>query len=149
MAGLKLTEEHRQALLGLMPFTQNGTIEYTPKAFEKLDIPKNKKSIYIMRAYNKDEMTRVRKLINDVNASKGSKDDQEEEIRDLTRRSIVGWKNIYDLATGDEIEFKKDSDGSADKGLFEDIPDVIKAEIYTYSLTISGLMKKEIEGLGY
>ena len=145
MAGLKLTEEHRQALLGLMPFTQNGTIEYTPKAFEKLDIPKNKKPVFKMRAYNKDEMNRIKKMLSDIQKNENA--DFNNDVREFSRLSIVGWKNMFDLSTGEEMEFKKSADGSIQKEQYELVPEFIVADLYKHACVVSGLMPKEIEGL--
>ncbi len=51
---------------------------------------------------------------------------------DIARRHLVGWKNMLDLSTGEEVEFVADEDGGCSKELWQVIPSTVRVEIAKY-----------------
>ena len=71
----------------------------------------------------------------------------EEEINNLSRVVIKGWQNFYDSGTGEEIEYKADINGGADKDIWDSIPENVRATILQKAMSISGLVYLEQVGL--
>jgi hypothetical protein len=141
MAELRLDEKTRKSLLGLMPFTQGGVMDYTPEAY--LSIPENIRPVFSLRAFTRQESCDIRSMfLND----KYSIEERAEKNMENARKVVMGWKNIYDLSTGEPLEYKGSALG-ADKDLFSIFPDVIVSSIFRQASVMSGLLQQEKQGL--
>jgi hypothetical protein len=141
MADFRLDEATRGALIGLMPFSQGGTIRFTPDICKVL--PENIRPSFTHRALTRAEFNSVRDIYADEN--KGV--DKQKALWEIARKTVTAWENIFDLATGEPIPYKQDSDGGLDKGLWESLPLVIRREIFTSVTIVSGLTEPEKAGL--
>ena len=139
MADRRLSEETRQQLLGLLPFSVGSTIEFTPERFGGVE--EEFRPGYTIRGFTQEESTKVKKLLRNV------KDANEEELNEYARMIVMGWKNIFDTGTFEEIEYKADPAGGCDKDLFKIFPDTTKGDILFYGVKISGLIDPEKLGL--
>jgi len=138
MSELKLDEETKKSLIGLMPFSQEATTEFTPEIFKKLDIGEEFKPVFTQRSFTRKERNEMRA---------GAMTFRGSDVFKYARISVVGWRNLYDLATGNEIEFSADKDKGASKELFGLISDEIAAELFNNASKISGLLSAEKMGL--
>ena len=145
-----LTPEVRAALLSKIPFSVNATTEYTPKPYmtkvkdpegkdiDEYSIPEEFRPVFTLRSFTKQESYDVKKV-----CSKG----EEKGIQEWARKSVIGWKNLFDAGTLEEIEYKSDPTGGADKDLFSVIPEHVVADILMYVSSISGILDKDRLGL--
>jgi hypothetical protein len=140
MADYVLDEKTRKSLLGLMPFSQKGTIDYTPEQFA--NFPENVRPIFKQRSFTREEIKEVKSVI-----SKTDSPDYDSQIREFTRKTVQGWDNLYDLSTCKKIDFVADEDKGADKKLFESIPILVVSKILNNALVISGIISQENLGL--
>ncbi len=142
MAEFRLDEKTKKSLLGLMPFTQSGTMNFTPSMFDT--IPIEAQPIFKQRAFTRGEVQQYRDIIKDDGAKT---DDKLTLLMALTRPTVLGWERQFDLATGDLLPFKADEDKGASKDLWTLIPDVIKLSLYRNCSIASGLQVQEKQGL--
>lgn len=140
MAEFRLDEKTRKALMGLMPFSQGGTVNFTPEIFDSL--PESARPVFKQRAFTRGEFQSVR----DVYADDSVKDKQK-VLWDIARKTLSGWETVFDLATGEPMPFKADTDGGCDKEQWELLPIVIRKELFTNVSIMSGLLPPEKQGL--
>jgi hypothetical protein len=136
MADYRLDEETRKSLLGLMPFTQNGTMNFIPKAFDGL--PDGVRAVFKQRAYTRQEFATVKNAYTDETIK-----DKQSALWSVSRGTVLGWDKLFDLATGEPMEYKADADGGMDKDLWESLPPIIRWELTTNASVMSGLLERE------
>ena len=56
MAEIKMTEEIREKMLGLLPFDNEATVEYTPYQFKVKDFPEEYVPVFTQRPYKEGEI---------------------------------------------------------------------------------------------
>lgn len=140
MADFRLDEATKKALLGLMPFSQNGTIDFTPDVFK--DIIFKARPVFKQRAYTAQERQEIR----DIYLSDDIKD-KSPAILDLVRRTVLGWENLFDLATASSLPFKADADKGADKEIWGIMPRILTDALVENVSKMSGLLPQERQGL--
>lgn len=140
-----LTPEIREALLSKVPFSVNARVSYTPKTYrtkkentEEYVIPVEYQPVFEVRSFTREEIPQVRKV-----ATKGD----EVGIREWSRKVVMGWSNMFDAGTMEELDYKVDPTGGCDKDLFSTIPETVSADILMYASSISGLLDKDKLGL--
>lgn len=132
MSDRSLPPELRQELLSKLPFSVTATVEYTPEMFST--ITEEYRPVFTMRSW-----TRVESKV--VMSSQGKID--VEKAREYTRKAVVGWKNVFDAGSGNEIDFVAESSGGCDKALWDALPDTLYVELFKYVSQISGLALRE------
>lgn len=145
MARRELTEEQRQSLCGLMPFSADAVDEFTPELFSAVD--EELRPVFKLRPFTEGEKERVTDAMKRIVADPGKID--QKEIKDFARIALVGWDNVLDVATGDDIPFSADSRGACDKATFALLPSATVNAILKRVNTISGLLSAEALGLRY
>lgn len=140
MAEFKLDEKTRKSLMGLMPFSQSGTVDFTPDCFEGVDVEAC--PVFKHRAFNRIEFQAVRDIYAD-----DTKKDKQKSLWEFARKTVIGWERVFDLATGELLVFKTDPDGGMDKEQWETLPTVIRREIFTNVSIVSGLLTQEKQSL--
>jgi hypothetical protein len=147
-----LTDDVRKALISKVPFSQSALIDYTPPTYlirekdsEGKDgeylIPEEYRPVFKLRSFSKTEMDGIKKNIT------ASKAPDEKYIRDITSKVVMGWTNLYDAGTMEDLEYKADITGGCDKVLWDLMPLQIVSEVLTYVSQISGLLPTERVGL--
>ena len=139
MTARVLDEATRKALQGLTPFSVKSTIKYIPEAFEKLDVPEDCKPVFTIRgltvAEGKELDEMVARAADNSDMMKFNSD-----AFDLTRKCITGWVNLFDAGSGEEIEYKQDSQqAGADAETFDILPVTIKADLFRKVMSMHGL----------
>lgn len=136
-----MDQETREKLYGLLPFSKKSTSEYKPSLYGE-DISDEYKPIFSIRPFSRDEVKEAKKVLKEI-----EKSEKEDDLGNLSRKAVVGWKHLYDVGTGDEIEYVQDPEGGADKELYEIIPVTLKAMILVEAIKISGLLDLSKLGL--
>jgi hypothetical protein len=139
MAEYRLDEATKKALLGLMPFSQGGTMDFTPEAFK--DVPKNAQPVFKLRSFTRQEFQDVRDIYSN------EEKDKQKALWEIARKTLKGWSKVFDLSTGEAVLFKADADGGVDKELWEALPLLIRRVIFTQVSVMSGLLEQERQGL--
>jgi hypothetical protein len=152
MPDYKMTKELRQALLSRVPFSSKATIDYTPRFYLTktkgvYDLPEEVRPVFNVRTMSKSDAQKAVMIKMDPND-----EDSDSKLRDITRRSVVSWKRLYDAGTPDgedliEIKSRNGDDGYIDKDLFDTLPPYVIADIYLYIAGISGLRQLDKAGL--
>lgn len=138
-----ISEETRQALQGLAPFSTRSTIDFTPESYRiKRDgvyiVEESAWPVFKIRPWTKGEAGHIRKSMPKY---ADSRDDS--EIREYVRRAVVGWENLIDAGTGELIEYVEEQNGGASKELFDIFPSALVTDILNKSLAISGIVDME------
>jgi len=152
MAERKLDADMRRLLLGDMPFYAGSTVDYTPEHYkvsrkidgQDVEIPEEYRPVFSIRAWNtqeRDQANSLLKKIEDISSN------NEKKVAELTRKAITGWQNVFDVGTGNEIDYKPDPDGGLDKELYSALPVIVCIQIFQEIAKISGLMDVTKMGL--
>lgn len=139
---IEYTEEVKAALLGFSPFDANRKFTFTPHPFIRAGVPEELYPKFTIRTLPKGEHIEVCRLFDNI------KDAKESELNEAARKITVGWENLFDSESGEEVEFKADSEGRCDKETFEKLPRIIRGVLLAKSREISGLYGGEKLGLG-
>ena len=152
MAEHTMTDEVRKLLLSKMPFSISSTIEYTPPTYTnkkkdaegndtaEYEIPEDYRPAFTVRPFSKGEADNLRKVT-------ANKTPDEAVLKSNTRKAVVGWRNMWDIGTMTELEYKADINGGLDKDLFDSIPLQVVTELFLYISTVSGILPAERLGL--
>ena len=146
--------------IGLLPLGVDAKHEFKPKYFDRL--PKEYRAIFFLKPLNnrlKREWLRVIKLIylegiaeisgiqTSLDEFKNYDDKEEFELREIIRKSIIGWEGLKN-SKGESIPFEKGDDGFLDEELFASLPDTLIGEFTEELNIISCLKDPELLGLG-
>jgi hypothetical protein len=121
---VKMTEEVRQKLYGFSISSGSIAIDYK---LEIDDIP--------------DEFIPIIKIktltMAEVDVMKMADQSDEDYYNDVIRKHIIGWKNLYDIFTGDEVKFKGNFEDGCDSDLYSLLPTKLKLSILQYLTKMS------------
>ena len=132
-----LDEETRKQLLSYLPFSCEARIDFTPKkcagikdtefrpifqvrSMKEAEVRQYQKNTF---GYFKDNLTR------EESASVSDKNEQ------IMQGCILGWTNLYDVGTGEEIAY--------DPKAYGRLPQYMRNELMEFILQISGLSLME------
>ena len=138
MPEFAMTPELREKLVGLMPFSQNGTMEFTPAEYVERDLPIEVHPVYELRAWTKQEADAVNKRM----ARKDQTDEERSQaIFEEARIAVKNWENLYDLGTCKLIAYAAAQDGGADPEVFKQVPPVTNiVPIWRQVASMSGVL---------
>jgi len=137
----KLTPEIKKDLMGLMPFSQKGTVSIIPEAYIDKGIPLDACPKFTQRAYTRKEFNEIMDKL-DGKAKTG-----DPMFLEWGRKSIKAWEGIIDLATDEPIDFEGDENGNPKPEKWDLIPPLIQKNIFENAMKISGLVFVEKRGL--
>jgi len=138
-----LTEEIRRELLGLVPFSAGSADDFTPPVYLKKNseggyaIPEEFRPVFKIRCFTVEEKRAVAKLLVNI------KEADEETVTEAARKTVMGWKNLFDAGSNEEVVFKSAPDGSADHTLFSQIPAAVAGALLFHASRISGIIASE------
>jgi hypothetical protein len=147
MAEKRVFDKETQALLsGLMPFGAGVAHEYCVVGDDS-PVPVELRPVVVVRAFNRAERRQAFDLL------KRFKDLSSEEIEkahELVRVCCSGWRNIWDLSTGSEIEYVGAKNGiGADPEVWFDMSQLLRSQVFTYLCRISCVYDFHALGLRY
>lgn len=156
-----MTPELKRMMVSRYPFNPDAVTDYTPKLFlEKVNKVKGKKvtedtsqflfpeelrAVFSLRPINRADYERT--------AALQGKPEFTSSVRNDIRKSIVGWKRLYDASTAVgqelvEIPFEADDDGGAKKEIFDKyIHNLLFLDLNEFIYAISGLRAIDVSGL--
>ena len=137
MEKVTFTPELREKLSGLLPFDSSAEDVFSPAIFGLKGIPKELTPVFRISCLTAGEKQSLR-----------SGNLGEADLMELARKHSVGWKNLYDLATGELVEYVGSRDGGADPEVWERITEGNMLEIAKRVNEISGVASWERLGLG-
>jgi len=148
MAKRVLDEQTRRVLLGYVPFSTEATIRYTPDEFINI-ADATLRPIFVVRSFTQAEALQLRTI--SMSYSKDNTNEQtlklSQDILQVSRGCVLGWSNLFNAGTGEEIEFKGDTNGACVSELYAILPEWLKRSISEYIKKISGLNEPEILSL--
>jgi hypothetical protein len=132
---IRMSEEIRKQMAGLLPMNNTATYNFTPESFSVVD--EQYRPIFVIKQFNNEQILTVKELIfKDMDAKKKINirelDAKNVEYMKILNTVIVSWTNLYDLGTGGLFEY----DGKLET--FMALPERIRTEIFTEALKISG-----------
>jgi hypothetical protein len=144
-----LDDETRKQLLGYLPFGVGQTVFYTPQEYKALKIDECFKPIFSVRSLTQAEFSQLKKN------SMSLREDPSiilvqtvaDSNLDIVRQCIMGWKNLYDVGSMQEIEYKADVNGGSDKDTFKCFPVWLQTDLMNFIQKISGLQSVDVLGL--
>lgn len=144
MAKRILDEEARKALLGYVPFSIDCRIPYTPKEFSSIP-DETLRPIFELRSLNQAELIQLKK--NSMGLKRDSSNEDVSRMADantqLIRACVLGWSNLFDAGSGEEIEYTASPTGGCEEILFKRLPVWVVRSIMEQVRTISGLTDAE------
>ena len=142
MEQLTLTPEIKERMLGLLPFSADGKMNFTPDRFKlRIDLPPEFVPEFVLRPLTVPEKKEALKLVRNLSSA------SEEDLIERVRKNVIGWSKLFDLSTEKEIVFEADLTGSAKKELFERIPRTCMGDILFYLVKVAGLVDLEVLSL--
>jgi hypothetical protein len=128
---VKMTKEIMDKLRGVSVIS--GTIECP---IDIIDVPEEFKPVFIIKNLSVEDTKMIKE------SSKG-KDMNSEEVNDILdnvcRTHIVGWRNLYDLSTGNTFDFKADESKGCELNTYNMLPQGIKVKILSFLYTCTGI----------
>jgi len=124
---VKMTPEILAKLRGVSVVSD--TIEYV---HEIEDVPSEFHPVFTLKSFTVSDSRKFKEV------SK-NEEDLDEVFEDVLRTHLVGWKNLYDLSTGEPFEFVEDPDGGADKDAYYALPLGLRAHILGFLHSLSGM----------
>ena len=146
---ITLSDEMKKALTGLAPFSPDKTFDFTPEHYitvkdgEKVikrNLPKSVIPVYKIRVFTKNEQDEV--------LSEFAKDDKDGgRLYEITRKAVMGWENVIDIAAEEKIDFVAAEKGASDT-VFSRITRNDRDAIFSRILAVTGLVRPERLGFG-
>lgn len=133
---IKMTDELRKQMAGLLPMSKHSTYKFTPEVFN--DVDENFKPVFEIKQFKNSSLLKVKELmVSELGNSKKKLDIREIDAKNteymkLAHECFVGWTNLYDLGTGELYEYDSEFE------TFMALPETIRTEILTEILKISG-----------
>jgi hypothetical protein len=143
-----MNEEVRKQLMGLLPYSDSAREHYIPKDFVDKKIPEEFKPVFELKPWTQAEKDDMMILIQQMDTiDKKEAHIINKKLNEGTRKAITGWKNFYDIGSGELIEYQEDKKGGADKKVWDRVPDTIKTSLYFKVGGMSGILAPEIVSL--
>lgn len=136
MEKIKMTDELRKQMAGLLPMNSSSTYKYTPDVFMSVD--EAFRPVFEIKQFNNMSMLKVKELVvQELDTTKKKINIKEVDARNteymkLLHSILVGWDNLYDLGSGELFEYD---------GKFETLmalPETIRTDMFSEALKISG-----------
>lgn len=126
----QLDAETKKRLAGLLPANSDFSIEFTPPAYDKIE--EEYRPIFTLKPWSEKEVTSIAKKINKT-------PDDEAYMIDIIRQNVIGWSNMLNISTEEDVPFESADDGGVSPTLFQLIPKAIKVELFQEMARISGI----------
>jgi catalase len=108
-------------LAGLLPVTNDFTINFTPKCFDEID--QDFRPVFTLKPFTQKE-------VKEIAAKMANKVDQD-FIMEQVKTKIVSWSNLINISTQEDVQF--------DVNIIDTFPTKIINELTSELLRISGL----------
>lgn len=133
MASKVMDEATREKLKGLLPFSAGSFARVTPSLYD--DVPVEFRPVFFLRAFTPETMA-AREL-----AIAAKESGRNIMVDALTKSGCVGWENLLDLGTGEEIKFVKEY-------IRDMLPDAVISSLFLACIEFTyGPTKEEKTGL--
>jgi hypothetical protein len=136
-----LTDEIRKKLLGFNPVSQEKGIAFTPEHYLKDPDLKPFAPVFRQRPWTQNEMNEMQAVIQQGQFTNDT-------MKEMARVTVLGFENLLDLATGQEIEFAADDRGAPRKDVFQRWPAKLQFALFYHAQAMSGLKAEDKESLG-
>ena len=131
-----LDEATKAALIGIAPFSCNSRVNFTPDIFQNIGIENQFIPVFVIRGLSVDEGKKLDSLMTDAQDLKT--DVFNERAFELTRNTIVDWRNVFDAGSGEEIAFIAES-GACSASCFNALSVNVKNALFFQVMKIRGL----------
>jgi hypothetical protein len=125
-----LDEEMKKRLSGLLPTNSDFTVNITPSCYDGIE--EQFRPVFTLRPLNNKQLNDITKNLQTI-----AKDDS--KALNILKGQIVGWSNVMNISTCEEVPFESDSDGSISNNLFNMLPKPVLSSLVVSLLNISGL----------
>lgn len=138
---LKLTDEVKAQLAGLLPMSKGSTYEFTPAIFESVD--EKYRPTFTIKQLTTEQVNLIKEMLfkESAGGKKKSTKIRVEEMNktnkvymDMVFATLVDWSNLYDLGTGELLEY----DGNRET--MDSLPDSILTDIFSEIMRITGFI---------
>ncbi len=136
-----MTPELQDELLGLLPYETEATVEFTPPCYKRDTFPVALRPVFELRQMKDTTKKKI------VEWQKKPSALTDEAVRDMARYHVVGWSNLRNVATNEEIPFESAaSDTGAKLALFRMLPQKPVVEILFYLCRMAGIADPDRRG---
>ena len=147
MADHVMTKELREQMLGLLPFSTDAKLEYTPAPYtmkrtqadgtETDAVPEEYRPSFTLRRMTRKELDTMKTLTK-------NKKVEDDTLCDIVANIVLGWENLWDLGTNQIIPYKADPNGGCDRELFRSsVPSPIIADLAMCMIRMNGILGTE------
>lgn len=128
----KLTPEILAKLRGFA--VVSNTVEFK---VEIDDVPDDFLPVFIVKNLSVLDTQRIKEQTNKI--SDTASDEMNSLMEDIVRTHIVGWRNLYDLSTGEEFEFKADTENGCELETYHMLPTGIRSKVLAFIYQLTGI----------
>lgn len=136
-----MTPELQDELLGLLPYETESTVSFTPPCYRRDTFPAALRPVFELRQMRDTTKKKI------VEWQKKPSALTDEAVRDMARYHVVGWTNLRNVATNEDIQFEPaQSDTGASLKLFKMLPQKPVVEILFYLCRMAGIADPDKRG---
>lgn len=132
-------EDVKNQMVGLIPLTNAKSWEFTPKLYDS--IPEEFRPIFKIKMFTMESSEKIRKILADSftnDKKKKTDNDDDKHIMDEIFNHFVGWKNLYDLGTGEVLAY------NGTREMFDLLPKSVVMKIFEEALVLCGIFPRSI-----
>lgn len=149
---IKMTDEVRRKLAGLLPMDEGADYPWTPDVYLKkiksdttgepdvYDIPKELHPVFSLKQLSNEDTLEIKAMLSKEMNTKSKKIDMAKtDAKNLVymgylHKVLTGWKNLYGLASGELFEY----DGEFDTMM--KLPETIRTDLFSEAMRITGFI---------
>jgi len=143
---IKMTPEMKEALYGLLPWEDG---EYEDVILPVFDGRRGPKPVFLQRPFTAKELRECRKSASKMKPSEDEEDFlgyTEDFIRDITRATIGGWRDLVSHPRGREFVYSPDENGSPTVACFKKLPFALVFALYSNAAKMAQISDVERQG---
>jgi hypothetical protein len=139
-----LDEATKKMLEGLAPFSSQSQTRISPDFYTKVGVNAEFIPVFTIRGLTTAEAGELDILVQSVNKEKAG--DWNNRAYDLVRKTLVGWENVFDIGTGEELVYISEG-GSCASVVFDLLPVNNKSWLFSHIMKLHGLLDVNKLGL--
>ena len=137
-----LNEETRKQLLGYVPFSVDAKITYTPEEFLSIK-DETLRPVFELRSLNQAEITQLKKNSQELSTPNSNRGKIAKDNVGLIRACVLGWVNLFDAGSGEEIDYEASPTGGCKDEIFDRLPLWVVVSLMEFIKKITGLSSAE------
>ena len=124
----------REQMAGLLPMSNDSVWSFTPSQYN--EVPAQFKPIFKIKQLKMSQCDEIRSLMSGKTVMSEAK--VTAKFLDILHSILIGWDNLYDLATGEIYPYDRTKD------MMLTIPHHVLMSIFEESIVVSGIIPRNV-----